>query len=100
MLVLSRKQGESIIIGGDIVVTIVEVRGGQVRVGIDAPRSIDVHREEIYQEVLRENVAAVESAGVDSAMLKTRVGDRAKRQARRSASDEPTSPDPGEPSDE
>ena len=73
MLVLSRRQGESIIIGGEIVVTIIEVRGGQVRIGIDAPRNVDVHREEIYQEVLRENLAAVKAAGWDTPGLKTRA---------------------------
>lgn len=77
MLVLSRRQGESIIIGGEIVVTIVEVRGGQVRLGIDAPRSVDVHREEIYREVCRENLAATQSANTDSSLLRTRVSDRA-----------------------
>ena len=70
MLVLSRRQGESIVIGGDVVVTIVEVRGGQVRVGIDAPRSIEVHREEVYREVARENLEAVRSAGQDPEMLR------------------------------
>ena len=73
MLVLSRRQGESIVIGGDVVVTIVEVRGGQVRVGIDAPRSIEVHREEVYREVARENIEAVRSAGGDPGILRQAV---------------------------
>ncbi len=51
MLVLTRKRDESIIIGDSIKVTIVDVRGDQVKVGIDAPRSIPVHREEIYHEI-------------------------------------------------
>ena len=55
MLVLTRKRDESIIIGDDIKVTIVEVRGDQVKIGIKAPRSISVHREEIYQEIQDEN---------------------------------------------
>lgn len=81
MLVLSRRQGESIVIGGEIVVTVIEVRGGQVRIGIDAPRSIDVHREEIYREVLRENLAAVESASADPELLRNveRPGPQADR---------------------
>lgn len=70
MFVLSRRQGESIVIGDNVVVTIVEVRGGQVRVGIDAPRSIEVHREEVYREVARENLEAVRSAGEDPGVLR------------------------------
>lgn len=55
MLVLTRKRDESIIIGDDIKITIVDVRGDQVKVGIDAPRSIPVHREEVYKEIQAEN---------------------------------------------
>lgn len=51
MLVLTRKRDESIIIGDDIRVTVVDVRGDQVKIGIDAPRVIPVHREEIFNEI-------------------------------------------------
>lgn len=61
MLVLTRKTSESIVIGNDITVTVLEVRGDQVRIGIDAPRSVQVHREEIYQQVAAENAAAIHS---------------------------------------
>jgi carbon storage regulator len=70
MLVLSRKQGESIIIGNDIVVTVLEVRPDHIRLGIDAPRSISVHREEVYLEVMRENAAAVATADRDAPVLR------------------------------
>jgi carbon storage regulator len=73
MLVLSRKLGESIVIGSDITITVLEVRGDQIRLGIDAPRSVTVHREEVYQEVARENASAVASAAKDSPLLKRRV---------------------------
>jgi len=55
MLVLSRHPGESIIIGGEVVVTVVEVRGDKVRLGIEAPRSIDVHRKEVFDAIQGEN---------------------------------------------
>lgn len=58
MLILTRRAGESIVIGNDIVVTIVEAGRDQVRVGIDAPRSVSVHRQEVYAEISRENEAA------------------------------------------
>ena len=51
MLVLTRRANQSIMIGADIVVTVLEVRGDQVRIGIDAPRSVSVHREEIFREL-------------------------------------------------
>jgi len=62
MLVLTRRTGESIVIGNDIVVTVLEVRHDQVRIGIDAPRTVQVHREEVFAQVMRENTAAVASA--------------------------------------
>lgn len=58
MLVLTRRANQSIVIGSDIVVTILEVRGDQVRIGIDAPRSVTVHREEVFAELERANRAA------------------------------------------
>ena len=69
MFVLTRKRDESIMIGDDIRVTIVEVRGDQVKIGIDAPRSIPVHREEVYREILAENRRAALSADVDVTRL-------------------------------
>lgn len=54
MLVLSRRREESIIIGDDVKITIVDVRGDKVKLGIDAPRSISVHREEIYDIIQEE----------------------------------------------
>ncbi|MFC1596687.1 carbon storage regulator CsrA [Planctomycetota bacterium] len=51
MLVLSRKQNESIIIDDNIVVTIVEIRGGKVRLGIEAPKEVTVHRREVYDAI-------------------------------------------------
>jgi carbon storage regulator len=58
VLILTRRVGESIVIGDDVVVTVVEVRGDSVRIGIDAPRSVDVHREEVYRELRSVNQQA------------------------------------------
>lgn len=58
MLILTRKIGESIVIADDIVVTVIESSGEQVRLGVDAPRHIAVHREEVYTQITRENEAA------------------------------------------
>lgn len=54
MLVLSRKRDEQIVIGHNIVITIVDVRGDKVRLGIDAPQEVSVHRREVYEAIQRE----------------------------------------------
>jgi len=58
MLVLSRQRDESIMIGDNIVVTIVDIRGDKVRLGINAPSEIPVHRQEVYEAIQRENIRA------------------------------------------
>lgn len=55
MLVLSRKKDESIVIGNNIVVTVVEIRGDKVRLGIQAPTEVPVHRQEVHEAIGREN---------------------------------------------
>lgn len=60
MLILSRKEGESIIIGETIKVHIIEIRGRQVRLGIEAPEETPVYREEIYQKIVEENRLATD----------------------------------------
>lgn len=61
MLALTRKVGESIVIGGNIVVTIVDIKGDNVRLGIDAAKEIKIYRGEIYNEIVAENKLAVAS---------------------------------------
>jgi carbon storage regulator len=58
MLVLSRQRDETIMIGDDIEITIVDIRGDKVRLGINAPNSVPVHRKEVYDAIRRENLAA------------------------------------------
>ena len=68
MLVLSRKRNESIVIDGNIVITVVEVRGDKVRLGIQAPREIPIHRSEIHSAIQSEQESAEqESAEQESA---------------------------------
>ena len=58
MLVLSRQRDETIMIGDDVEITVVDIRGDKVRLGINAPRHIQVHRKEVYDAIKRENEAA------------------------------------------
>ena len=61
MLILTRKLGERIAIGDDITVTLLEIKGKQVKIGIEAPSNISIHRQEIYEKIKSENL---ESSGV------------------------------------
>jgi carbon storage regulator len=70
MLVLTRKPGESIVIGNEVTVTVIEIRNGQVRLGIEAPRSIEVHRTEVYEQVMAQNMAAVSQAASAADVVK------------------------------
>jgi carbon storage regulator len=65
MLILTRKEGESLRLGEDITVTVVSVKGGHVRIGITAPREVAVHREEIYDKIAA-GEGAKPTAGDDS----------------------------------
>lgn len=58
MLVLSRQRDETIMIGDEVEITVVDIRGDKVRLGINAPRSIQVHRKEVYEAIQRENTAS------------------------------------------
>lgn len=70
MLVLSRHRDESIMIGDDVVITIVDIRGDKVRLGIDAPQHIPVHRQEVYDAIKRENAKAAAMKTTDTQDLK------------------------------
>jgi carbon storage regulator len=64
MLILSRKINEKIMIGDDISVSIIEIRGDQVRLGVDAPRTVKVYRQEVFDAIRAENKTAAESITV------------------------------------
>lgn len=81
MLILTRKSGESIRIGDNIKLKIIEIRGNQVRLGIDAPHDLAVHREEIYALIQAQNQAAAESSPSNPQV----ITDAWKEQSRQSA---------------
>lgn len=66
MLIITRRPGEKVIVGDDVVIEVIEVSGSSVRIGINAPKSIPVYREEIYSAVKAENV---EAASADASQL-------------------------------
>jgi carbon storage regulator len=71
MLVLSRKKDESIVINNDITIVVVEIRGDKVRLGVEAPKEVPVHRREVFEAIARgepvDSASVVPSAGIESA---------------------------------
>jgi carbon storage regulator len=76
MLVLSRQRDQSIMIGDDVEITIVDVRGDKVRIGINAPKEVAVHRKEVYEAIRRENASNAQGQAPNS------PGDSAERQGK------------------
>jgi carbon storage regulator len=72
MLVLTRKKDQSIIVGDDIEITIIDIQGDQVRLGINAPKNVSIHRKEIYTEIQNENkrAANVEAVSLEGLLKK------------------------------
>ncbi len=68
MLVLTRRLNQSIKIGDDVEITVIEVRGDQVRLGVSAPRDVSVHRKEVYLQIQQENQAASQSSAEQVSM--------------------------------
>lgn len=77
MLILTRRVGETFIIGDDITITVCSVRNGQVRIGIEAPRDVSIHRKEVYERIQREGEgpsSSTEEAGANLPVLSKHVG--------------------------
>jgi carbon storage regulator len=87
MLVLSRHRDESIIIGDDIVITVVDIRGDKVRLGIAAPIEISVHRQEVYDAIQRENRQASRLEPNDARQIDRLNQPVARRETRRPRAD-------------
>lgn len=66
MLALSRKKNEAIVINNNIEVTVIEVKGDQVKLGISAPKSVPIYRKEVYVQIKEANKEATESAGIET----------------------------------
>ncbi len=66
MLALTRKKGESIVINNNVEITILEVRGEQIKIGISAPKDVSIYRKEVYLQIQEENKAALEVSTLDA----------------------------------
>jgi len=66
MLILTRRAGETLMVGDDVTITVLGVKGNQVRIGVNAPKHVSVHREEIYQRIQREKLGVTEVEGSDA----------------------------------
>jgi carbon storage regulator len=98
VLVLSRRVGESVVIGDNVTVTVLEVRGDVIRVGIDAPREVAVHRKELLEELAASNRAAASPDDRVVASLSSLVSRRPTPQSPDEAASESSAP-PSDPSD-
>ena len=70
MLALSRKAGESIVIGKDIKISILEIKGDQIKIGIDAPKNVTIYREEIFKQIEEENKEALKQNNAKESLAK------------------------------
>lgn len=87
MLILTRKLGEGIVIGTEVVVRVVEIKGGQVKLGIDAPHETSVHREEVHRRICQENLrAAAQTPEQLEDVMRAFAADAAERKKRGSES--------------
>jgi carbon storage regulator len=76
MLILTRRVGETLMIGDDVTVTVLGVKGNQVRIGVNAPREISVHREEIYERIKAEQLAEQQGESPEVESPEVEVADK------------------------
>jgi carbon storage regulator len=93
VLILTRRVGENVIVGDDITISVIEVRGDAVRIGIQAPQAVSVHREEVYRELQKANQQA---AATDDAAIGAMVSELSGKKAdRKTGDDGPPTREPG-----
>lgn len=66
MLALTRKKGESLVVNNNIEITVLEIRGDQIKIGISAPKNVPVYRKEVYLQIQKENEASLKADGVEA----------------------------------
>lgn len=66
MLALTRKKGEALVISNNIEITVLEIRGDQIKIGISAPKDVPIYRKEVYLQIQQENEAAISADGLDA----------------------------------
>jgi len=66
MLALTRKKGEALVINNNIEITVLEIRGDQIKIGISAPKDVPIYRKEVYLQIQQENEAAITADGLDA----------------------------------
>lgn len=66
MLALTRKKGEALVINNNIEITVLEIRGEQIKIGISAPKDVPIYRKEVYLQIQQENEAAISADGLDA----------------------------------